>query len=288
MGSSSRWSNHISNLYFQCNDKSNSCSNLFKYYCHEYCKKTYASPEYAQHVQSYESLFDSFIGNLTQYCTRIEDTARSSYIVTLSVLGFCFLVVIPVMILVLMFIMKRDSQNEKLLNHTSQHLLKETLLDPALRSAFKLYCKERGLESTMNILEKVMQYKEHCKISHSIQMKVFELTHDYVKQHKEEKQKKSETSIGMNMIHTTSSSGNRTINKSLNSSQMQFASGEDRKALFIFKISNEADKKIIHQECLKSQLVFEIIDQSQDHSILSKVGTLESQHIDPQQIQHSE
>ncbi|KAF0983306.1 hypothetical protein FDP41_010371 [Naegleria fowleri] len=240
-------------------------------------KRTYASPEYSQLFLSYESLFNSFIGNLTQYCTRIEDTARASYIVTICVISFCFLVVIPVMILVLMFIIKRDSQNEKLLNHTSQHLLKETLLDPTLRNAFKLYCKEKGLESTMNILEKVMSYKEHCKVSHSIQMKLFELTHDYVKQYKNSNNSFSGgnnfggTSFGTSFSGGGGGGGGGGLGKNsppLNNSSQLF----DRKALVLFNISNEANKKIIHQELIKSQLCFEIIDELREDTNVKQLS----------------
>ncbi|EFC42304.1 predicted protein [Naegleria gruberi] len=205
-------------------------------------QQVYSSANYSTMLSSYETSFFNYVGNITSYCENISISTKNYYIVTISMVAFCLFIVIPTMMLTLFFILKKDRKNAIQLNQTSENLLKETMSDMATRQAFKIFCNERGFGAHINAIEKIMSFKEHCEQSQEMQTKLIEITSDYVNK--------------VNAMHDQNHFNHK-------GDKVNFKI-DDKKTRAIFNISCEAEKKIKHKEYMKSSLIFDILEETQD------------------------
>jgi len=212
----------------------------------------YSMDNYTTSLEAYETVFYDYVNVITDYCEHVSNTALNSYIATISIIGFCILVVIPVMMFTFFFIMKKDKHNENMLFQTTSSLVKETMADPISRQRFKTFCKSKGFGVHIEIIEKILSFREHCEVSQDMRLKLMEITAECVKQ----------------------------VNTVYNQRQWNY-DGEkvdvhidDRKVQAIYKISNGAERKIKQQEEAKSALIFEILEDAQPITSAKVYNTL--------------
>ncbi|EFC44271.1 predicted protein [Naegleria gruberi] len=187
----------------------------------------YYNGTFKYEMELFETKFFEILEDIYLLCNRIDEFTIASGISVLVLSCLACVIVIPVGILVYLMLGRKLIRNEKKVRIESTNILKDTMADIGMRDEFKTFCKKAKVGIPFSILERIQYFKEFCKDSIDCQLKLYEITKEFV-------------------------------------AEKSLAKGAD---IYIQQVSNELEKKLSHLERIKYEIIFEIHDSIQSESV---------------------
>ncbi|EFC44158.1 predicted protein [Naegleria gruberi] len=180
------------------------------------------SVDYATTFNDFQTSFYDLQDKLFEMCHHADMLVKNSGIATLFLVCFSLAVILPTILIIFIFALRKDRSNAKNLHSANRNMLKETMSNPSMRRDFRKFCKDCKMEGQYLILEKIQFYKEFSLESYDAQMNLFELTGEYVRKQ------------NINM--------------------------KEKNSRLVYKVAKEAEKKLVYFERMKYETIFEIVE----------------------------
>ena len=123
------------------------------------------SDTYAYNKLLWEGAIDAILFYVQRLQTTINSNDLASSIAQLIIIGSSLFTVLPILIVVMVYAINRDSINLEKIRKASAIMLMDTMEDDNLRNLFRLQCEqEKSLENFL-LLDKIQYYRSLCEKS---------------------------------------------------------------------------------------------------------------------------